>query len=66
MAADLPAGHEPSQACFLIGAELDVGQVVIVGEAVRGPVRCFGPGSPVPFAGDGHGPAWAGGVRLGG
>ena len=65
VAADLPAGHEPGLACFLVAAELDVGQVVIVGEVVRGPVRGLGAGSPVPVVGDGHCPAGAGGVRLG-
>jgi len=66
VAADLPAGYEPGLACFLVGAELDVGEVVIVGEAVRGPVGGLGPGSPVPLVCDGHGPARAGDVRLGG
>jgi hypothetical protein len=36
VAADLPAGHEPGFACFLVGVELDVGQVAVGGEVVRG------------------------------
>src|SRR5262249_47248190 len=66
VAADPPAGHEPGFAGFLVAGELDVAQVVVAGQAVRGPVGGLGPGGPVPVVGDGHRPARAGGVRLGG
>src|SRR5262249_54305542 len=51
---------------FLVVGELDGGQVVIVNKAVGGPVGGLGSRCPVPVVGDGHGPAGAGGVRLGG
>ena len=48
VAADLPAEQESGLVCFLVAVELDAGQVVVVGEVVRGPVGCFGAGpSPI-------------------